>query len=183
MKKFDVKRLWSHIESFAFFIPGPGHWYMIDDSRCVQDTLAMIGFAVMRTLQILERRGWLTPDSPVRNLTFVLGRLLLTAMEWPGDTGEPELSWTKAVVRMMDKHHISFNNLSEGIEWAVQEVREEMEDDLSDSEDEHSESDDHFANFKNFDWRHKVSVQGVYRMDFIASTRHHLDAADTNTSL
>lgn len=72
-----VIELWIRLSAFAHWAADCDltHWMMIDDSPRWSDTVAMIGYATIATLNALDRTGLLRKDSPIKDLGFVLALL------------------------------------------------------------------------------------------------------------
>ncbi|KAF1949115.1 hypothetical protein CC80DRAFT_510763 [Byssothecium circinans] len=72
-----VIELWIRLSAFAHWATDRDltHWMMIDDSPRWSDTVAMIGYATIATLNTLDRARLLQKDSPIKDLGFVLALL------------------------------------------------------------------------------------------------------------
>ncbi|CAG5180767.1 uncharacterized protein ALTATR162_LOCUS9394, partial [Alternaria atra] len=69
--------LWLRLSAFAHWTQSQqlGPWFMIDDGQRWQDTVAMIGIAILATLNALDRAKLLKEHSPVKDLGLVLALL------------------------------------------------------------------------------------------------------------
>jgi hypothetical protein len=69
--------LWVRLSAFAHWTQSQqlGPWFMMDDSQRWQDTIAMIGIAILATLNALDRAKLLKQHSPVKDLGLVLALL------------------------------------------------------------------------------------------------------------
>jgi hypothetical protein len=70
-------RLWVRLSAFAHWTQSQPlqPWFMIDDSERWEDTVAMIGVAILATLNALDRAKLLKQYSPVKDLGLVLALL------------------------------------------------------------------------------------------------------------
>ncbi|KAG9185943.1 hypothetical protein G6011_02499 [Alternaria panax] len=66
--------LWVRLSAFAHWTQSQqlGPWFMIDDGQRWQDTVAMIGIAILATLNALDRAKLLMEQSPVKDMGLVL---------------------------------------------------------------------------------------------------------------
>jgi hypothetical protein len=97
---------------------------MSDDSIRIKDTLHLIGHATLATLELLESRGLLAPDSEVKDIALVLGLLIEVIMSWPGHYNEPEFSWVKTVITKAEGKGISIAGAPFGVEESVKKIKE-----------------------------------------------------------
>lgn len=69
--------LWVRLSAFAHWTQSQqlAPWFMMDDGQRWQDTVAMIGIAILATLNALDRAKLLMEHSPVRDLGLVLALL------------------------------------------------------------------------------------------------------------
>jgi hypothetical protein len=69
--------LWLRLSAFAHWTQSQqlGPWVMMDDGQRWQDTVAMIGVAILATLNALDRTKLLNKHSPVKDLGLVLALL------------------------------------------------------------------------------------------------------------
>lgn len=58
---------------------------MCDDPDVILDVLGMIGGAVMKALDMLEKNGELGLNSSIPNVGLVLGEMRQMVRSWPGD--------------------------------------------------------------------------------------------------
>lgn len=108
MTKKDPLALWPHPEALATFIPSCDEWFGNDDSGQIQQTLKLVGGAVMCTLDLLKSKGLLGPDLPVRNIALILSRLHELDSIWPGRPGEAEPAWVEAAITLAKQNGIRF---------------------------------------------------------------------------
>jgi hypothetical protein len=114
---------------------------MSDDSVRIKESLCLVGDATLATLELLESRGLLAPDSVVRDIALVLGKLIEVLMVWPGGYDEPEFAWVKAVIAKVEGHRISIAEAPFGVEESVRKCKE-MDCDDDDDDDEDDEWED-----------------------------------------
>ncbi|RMZ73352.1 SAP domain-containing isoform 2 [Pyrenophora seminiperda CCB06] len=69
--------LWIRLSAFAHWTQSQelGPWFMMADSQRLEDTVAMIGIAILATLNALDRAKLLMEHSPVKDLGLVLALL------------------------------------------------------------------------------------------------------------
>jgi hypothetical protein len=69
--------LWVRLSAFAHWTQSQqlGPWFMMEDGQRWQDTVAMIGIAILATLNALDRAKLLMEHSPVKDLGLVLALL------------------------------------------------------------------------------------------------------------
>lgn len=96
------------------------------------------------TLNMLKEGGLLRPDSPVKNMTLILGLLRRIQSEWPGDE-EEQLSWGDAAIREAKQAGLEFKNAPFGIEDDLKKAKVGEAPQPSDEM------------WKNFNWNREVS--------------------------
>lgn len=146
MTKKHPLALWPHLEALANFIPSCDEWFGSDDADQIQQTLKMVGGAVMCTLDLLKCKGLLAPDSPIKNIALVLGRLHELDGIWPGGPGEAELAWVEAAITMAKQNGITFEGAPYGVESMAGGI-------VSDAEDDEPEID-----WYHFDWKKEFAA-------------------------
>ena len=73
-KNPDIGKLWPLVEAFAHFLPGDTpQWFWIDDGEQLEDTLRMIGIAVICTLKVLDKHDLLKANSTILDIPLVFG--------------------------------------------------------------------------------------------------------------
>ena len=137
---------------------------MSDDSQRILDTLQLIGHAILATLEILESKGLLKPDSYVKDISLVLGLLVEVVMVWPSGYDEPEFSWVKAMISKAKENGIVVAGAPFGVEDKVKKF-EELEYYDDDSEDEDDENGDENAD--------QAKTSGLLKSDWEGEVRHH----------
>ena len=116
---------------------------MIDDGQGLSQTIQLIGYAVIATLKVLESQDLLKPDSPIKDISLVLGLLMDAIKNYPGKYEEPELSWMKPAIVLVKKHGVVLEGVPFGVEKDAQKF-EELEDDT------------YNQNWKKFSWKKQV---------------------------
>lgn len=112
--------LWIRLSAFAHWTADRNlvPWTMIDDSLRWNDTVAMIGYATIATLNALDRAGLLRKDSPIKDLGFVLsilGDFLTDCFNLAG--GIPWISkpceacWPYKIVQYAKENGITINGV------------------------------------------------------------------------
>jgi hypothetical protein len=116
-----VIELWTRLSAFAHWTAHRDftYWRLIDDSSRWSDTVAMIGYATIATLNALDRAGLLRKDSPIKDLGFVLallGDFLTKCLDVAG--GIPwiskrcEVCWPYKIVHYAKKNGITIHGVS-----------------------------------------------------------------------
>ena len=119
-KAKDVPALWARIEAWATFVPNNyDEWFMSDDSDGILATLKMIGGVVTGTLDLMQMRGLLKPDSATPDIALVLNPLQNLAKTWPEGPGEAALAWADAAICKAKKQEVVFKDAPYGVENAA----------------------------------------------------------------
>ncbi len=72
-------------------------------------------------MNVLQKHGLLRPDSPVKNIALVLGKLYHSTGGWPAGEEEPELAWRGAMIKEARHHDLVFKGAPYTIETLLQE--------------------------------------------------------------
>ena len=157
LKAKDVPAPWARVEAWATFVPNNcDEWFMSDDSGGIKATLKMMGGALIGTLDLMEKRGLLKPESAIPDVGFVLGQLDKLAKTWPGSSGEPELAWADAAICKAMKKGVVFKNAPYGIEETVEGLRGDPEDSDSEIDEEGAE-----IRYREFKWNKEVRYEAT----------------------
>jgi hypothetical protein len=127
-------------------VPQLGEWYMNDDGEQLQETVKLIGCALISTLKMLKDKGMLKPDSPVKNIALAVGWLLEIDNVNPGDSGE---DWTYAAILMVKKAGLTFEGRGSEMEKTVMKYKEELDEDDEDIKPSKFNWKKDFASFKS----------------------------------
>lgn len=109
---------------------------MTDDGQASRQTMQLIGYAAIATLKVVESQDLLKPGTPVKDISLVLGYLMVAIKHWPSGYREPEVSWSKAAISLL------------GVEECIQGFEER-------EEEEHYPGED-APNWTRFSWKNKV---------------------------
>lgn len=140
-QKPDPYALWYRITGFAHVIPGPGAWFMCDDSQQIAQTMEMLGFAVLATMDVLKKNNLITIDSKIKDLPLVLSMCLEMVAQW--DEMEGELDWRVPMINKAEANGVKLSG-PHGIENHVATLKEEYHG--------------HDADWTDFEWKEKVCL-------------------------
>jgi hypothetical protein len=140
-KTADPLALWYRITGLAHVLPGTGAWWMSDDSGQIADTLELIGYAILATMDVLLKNGLLTPDSKVKDLSLVLAMCLEMVAGWEGRGNE--LTWRVPMIEKAEANGIKLSG-PYGIEDRVESLK--------------AEHDGKKRDWTKFNWKKKVST-------------------------
>ncbi|KAL8876989.1 MAG: hypothetical protein Q9192_008763 [Flavoplaca navasiana] len=126
----DMWAVWAHIESLARFL-SQRNWafYHISD-HSTTNLIQLIGTALLTTLDLLSHHHF-HPDSPIRNIGFILGLFLEFVIGYEETCEGDEDGWRFVVVRKMDAVGIPVSGTERAVEiWQGLRdiVREEAEE-------------------------------------------------------
>jgi hypothetical protein len=144
--KGDAFGVWAHLEALGTVVPQLGEWYMNDDGEQLQETVKLIGCALINTLKTLKDKGMLNPESPVKNLALAVGWLLEIDNVNPGDSEE---DWTHAAILMVKKSGLTFEGRGAEMETTIKKYEEDLDEDDEDIEPSKFDWKKDFANFKS----------------------------------
>lgn len=92
-KNPDPLAVWYRITGLAYVVPGSGAWFMSDDSDQIAQTIKLLGYVILATMELLKKKGLLTADSQIKDLSLVLAMYLGMVAGW--ESMEDELDWTE----------------------------------------------------------------------------------------
>ena len=142
-KSPDPLTLWGFITGFAHVLPGPGDWYMCDDSQQIVETMKLIGYAILATGDVLKSHGLVNANSKIKDLPLVLAMCIEMARHWEGFVQGDELDWRVPLIKQAEANGVKLSGPF-GIENRVAELKESY----AGKE----------ALWTKFDWKQKVSL-------------------------
>ncbi|KAL9033731.1 MAG: hypothetical protein Q9180_005792 [Flavoplaca navasiana] len=129
-EQMDVWVVWAHIEGLARFL-SQRNWafYHISD-HSTTNLIQLIGTALLTTIDLLTTNHLFHPDSPIRNIGFILGLFLEFVIGYEEACEGDEDGWRFVVVRKMYAYgiQVSGTERARGVLQGLREiVREEEE--------------------------------------------------------
>ncbi|KAL9117753.1 MAG: hypothetical protein Q9187_005708 [Circinaria calcarea] len=159
--------LWSQMEGISLFLNGDMQaWCMCDDSERNTKVAALIGTALLSTINTLIQEDLFKEGSTIRNLGLILSLFIKFAEETCSDLCEKgESDWTKRVVLMAQDHGVEIKG-PYGIEEQLQNIRKKITGDQDDGEDtedewediEESDGEDGHCKWGKWNWKKEFAA-------------------------
>jgi hypothetical protein len=93
---------------------------------------------------MLDGKGLMHPDSPIKNIALVLGTLYANTSDWPSGELEIQLQWRAAIIRKARSHGFVFKDIPYGIEETLKKDAENWQEERKD------------VIWTNFNWKREV---------------------------